>query len=231
MCYTLLAVVLLLAVLVGWWATKEVPEGYMFATLIPLIQGSLPQTVFGSLVPPLTPPVPDDMVPMPRPDNERFVTLPSTGDRMPAIGLGMCCRASAYDDESVRRSVLWFLLQGGRHIDTAHLYMNHKPIGVAIQQAIARGVPREEIFLVTKVFDRAYAQGREHVEGLLHRYAEELQVGDFVMRFGFSPHNMIQYATLTFVCRCASHDVLLLHIAFVFPFHVSACRLSTSTWF
>ena len=64
----------------------------------------------------LTPAVPADMKPHPRPTNERFVTLAGTGDQMPANGLGMCCRASAYDDESVRRSVLWYLLQGGRQI-------------------------------------------------------------------------------------------------------------------
>jgi diketogulonate reductase-like aldo/keto reductase len=175
-CYLLLLIVLLFASLIGWSATKEIPEGNMFATLIPLMQGSLPQTIFGSYVPPLTPPVPDDMMPLPRPTNEQFITLSGTGDQMPANGLGMCCRASAYDDESVRRSVLWYFLQGGRHIDTAHLYMNHKPIGVAIQQAIARGVPRSEMFIVTKIFDRAYSQGKEHIDQLLVQYAKDLQV-------------------------------------------------------
>ncbi len=48
-------------------------------------------------------------------------------------GLGMCCRGTAYDDESVRRSVLWYMLQGGRHIDTAALYLNHKAVGLGIK--------------------------------------------------------------------------------------------------
>ena len=95
---------------------------------------------------------------------------------MPANGLGMCCRASAYDDESVRRTVLWYLLQGGRHIDTAMLYLNHKPIGRAIEEAIARGVPRREIFVVTKLTDRAYAKGKATIDALLLEFARELRV-------------------------------------------------------
>ena len=88
----------------------------------------------------------------------------------------MCCRGSAYDDESVRRTVLWYLLQGGRHIDTAMLYLNHKPIGMAIEEAIARGVPRSEIFLVTKLTDRAYSKGKETIDGLLLEFARDLRV-------------------------------------------------------
>ena len=87
----------------------------------------------------------------------------------------MCCRASAYDDESVRRTVLWYFMQGGRHIDTAALYLNHKAIGVAIQQAIARGIPRSEMFIVTKLNDRRYAGGKAVIDPLLIEFAKELQ--------------------------------------------------------
>lgn len=148
----------------------------MFATVIPLFQGRLPQTLFGTMVKPSTPAVPADMEPLPRPAKEKFAVLPGTGDKMPLNGLGMCCRASAYDDESVRRTVLWYLLQGGRHIDTAMLYLNHKPIGMAIEEAIARGVPRSEIFLVTKLTDRAYSKGKETIDGLLLEFARDLRV-------------------------------------------------------
>jgi len=54
-------------------------------------------------------------------------------------------------------SVRWYLLKGGRHLDTAQLYLNHKAVGEGIAQAIARGVPRKEIFLVTKLTPRSYA--------------------------------------------------------------------------
>ena len=73
-------------------------------------------------------------------------------------GLGMCCRPSAYDDESVRRSVLWYLLQGGRLIDTADLYLNHKAVGLGIKDAIARGIPRSEIFVATKIWSSHYGE-------------------------------------------------------------------------
>jgi len=168
--------IVLLGALIAWCTTTPIPEGTFFATVIPLIQGSPPQTLFGSLVKPSTPPVPEEIKLLPRPRNERLIALAGTGDMMPANGLGMCCRASAYDDESVRRTVLWYLLQGGRHIDTAMLYLNHKPIGDAIEAAIARGVPRGEIFVVTKLSDRAYAAGKEAIDALLLEFTRDLKV-------------------------------------------------------
>ena len=104
MCYAVLALLALLGLLAAWSFTTPVPEGTFFATVFPLMKGIPPQTLFGSLVRPSTPPVPADMLPLPRPAKESFVTLAGTGDPMPANGLGMCCRASAYDDESVRRT-------------------------------------------------------------------------------------------------------------------------------
>jgi len=210
-CYGVLAIVVFLGALIGWCSTTPIPEGTFFATIIPIIQGSPPQLIFGSLVKPSTPPVPDDMKPLPRPAKEQFLTLAGTGDQMPANGLGMCCRASAYDEESVRRSVLWYLLQGGRHIDTAMLYLNHKPIGVAIEQAIARGVPRAEIFVVTKLTDRAYAKGKETIDALLLEFARELRVEylDLVLLHtpkGFVPigHSCTNWST----CRTTAWKAL-----------------------
>ena len=72
--------------------------------------------------------------------------------------------------------MLWYLLQGGRHIDTAMLYLNHAPIGAAIVEAIERGVPRREIFVVTKLTDRAYSKGAAEIDALLLRFTRELRV-------------------------------------------------------
>jgi len=102
-----------------------------------------------------------------------FLSLPDRG-RMPANGLGLCCRASAYDFETVRRSVLWYLLIGGRHLDTADLYLNHRAVGAGIAEAIARGVPRSEIFLTTKVVPSD--MNGKVVEEAVPRYLEELGV-------------------------------------------------------
>jgi diketogulonate reductase-like aldo/keto reductase len=171
-----LANVALLGALGAWCSTTPFPEGTFFATIFPLDGGFLPQTIVGDRVKPTTPPVPDEMKPLPRPVKELFLTLSGTGDKMPANGLGMCCRPNAYDDESVRRTVLWYLLQGGRHIDTAMLYLNHKPIGRAIEEAITRGVPRAEIFVVTKIYDRPYSKGKEVIDALLLEFARDLRV-------------------------------------------------------
>jgi len=63
----------------------------------------------------------------------------------------MCCRPLAYDTENVREAVLWYLLLGGRLIDTAEMYLNHKGVGLGIKEAISRGVPRSEIFVTSKI--------------------------------------------------------------------------------
>lgn len=95
--------------------------------------------------------VPANMKPLPAPENQIFFQLPS-GAKMPAVGLGMCCRPLAYDTENVRRTVLWYLLLGGRLIDTAELYLNHKGVSLAIKEAISRGIPRSEIFVTSKIW-------------------------------------------------------------------------------
>ena len=101
--------VVFLAMFIGWLSTKEIPEGTMFATVMPLMRKDICRTtIFGPYATPLTPGVPDDFEALPRPTNEMFLNLPG-GERMPAQGLGMCCRASAYDEETVRRTVLWYL--------------------------------------------------------------------------------------------------------------------------
>eukprot|EP00941_MAST-03F_sp_MAST-3F-sp1_P004272 g4272.t1 len=94
--------------------------------------------------------------PAPRPKNEIFFEL-KEGTKMPATGLGTCCRPTAYDPESIYNSVLHYLLMGGRLVDTAELYLNHKSVGRALTEAMRRGIPREEIFLETKLCTRFFA--------------------------------------------------------------------------
>jgi len=72
------------------------------------------------------------------------------GGRMPMVGLGLCCRPSANGD-AARQAVLDFLIMGGRLLDTAEFYRNHREVGEGIRQAVALGVPRGEIFVTTKV--------------------------------------------------------------------------------
>eukprot|EP00943_MAST-04B_sp_MAST-4B-sp1_P002705 g2705.t1 len=135
------------------------------------MKGIPPATIFGKYFTPLTAPVPAEMVPKPTPEGEIFLELPG-GFKMPANGLGMCCRPSAYDEETVYRTVLWYLLLGGRHIDTADLYLNHKGVGRGIAAAISRGVKRSDIFVTTKIPVRFY--GLENSQKNVARYLKEL---------------------------------------------------------
>jgi len=144
-------IITIVAVFIGWLSSHELPLGVFFATIIPIAKGFLPPTIVGHGKMSGTPEVPTDLLPQSRPETELFLELPG-GYQMPMNGLGMCCRPSAYDDVLVYRTILWYLLLGGRHIDGAHLYLNHKAIGRGIEEAIRRGVDRNEIFVTTKIF-------------------------------------------------------------------------------
>lgn len=173
------ALVLFVAIFLGWCNLDDrYPwEARLFIVIIPLVQGYLPPIWFGhgKLGAKMTPPVPADLTPQPRPENELFATLAGSGDSMPLAGIGMCCRPTAYDDVCVERTIEWFLLMGGRHIDGAHLYINHEPIGKGIQNAIKKGIPREEIFLTTKVypFHFGYQATRDLVELALEELGQD----------------------------------------------------------
>eukprot|EP00913_Durusdinium_trenchii_P028827 g27030.t2 len=99
------------------------------------------------------------------------------GGQMPMAGVGMCCRDSARGD-AARQGVLDFLLQGGRHVDTAQLYGNHREVGEGVRLAIEQGVPREEIFLTTKIwpdefgFEKAMAWAPQMLDELGLEYVD-----------------------------------------------------------
>ena len=167
-------IAVVVAVLIAFFSMHEIPEGRMFATMIPLAGGYFPATIVGEAWWEAHTPVPavaSDLKPAARPASELMLPLIGGGE-MPALGLGLCCRATAYDATSVSRSVLWFLLKGGRHIDTAFLYLNHAAVGKGIAQAIARGIPRKEIFVTTKIPTRFYSG--DAIETLVPRFLEEL---------------------------------------------------------
>ncbi|CAE7477052.1 PKHD1L1 [Symbiodinium sp. CCMP2456] len=93
------------------------------------------------------------------------------GGRMPMSGVGMCCRSSARGD-AARQGVLDFLLQGGRHLDTAQIYGNHKEVGAGVRQAVELGVPRDQIFLTTKIWPDDF--GWERTTAWVPRMLDEL---------------------------------------------------------
>ncbi|KAJ3033677.1 hypothetical protein HDV00_005896 [Rhizophlyctis rosea] len=80
------------------------------------------------------------------------IQLPS-GAQIPAIGLGVW-QASPKD---TIRAVGLALQAGYRHIDTAALYRNEQQVGEAIR---ASGIPRNEIFVTTKVWNSDHGYER-----------------------------------------------------------------------
>jgi diketogulonate reductase-like aldo/keto reductase len=170
-CRLLPLLFLLLAVSIGWLLQQEVPEGALFAAIIPLSQGYKPPVIFGHGHMTGTPEILAGAVPLPPSKNATSLPLQGSSHSIPQIGIGMCCRPSAYDDVLVERTVLHFLLLGGRHIDTAHLYLNHRAVGRGIRKAIERGIPRSEIFVTTKIWGQEFGSAAKQA---VRSFLEEL---------------------------------------------------------
>ena len=66
---------------------------------------------------------------------------------IPILGLGTY--KIGRTEEDVYRAVRNGIEIGYRHIDTATLYLNEKPVGKAIRES---GIAREEIFVTTKLW-------------------------------------------------------------------------------
>ncbi len=92
---------------------------------------------------------------------DEYYTL-NNGNTIPSLGFGTweSKGESGYD------AVLFALEAGYRHIDTAWIYQNEIQVGRAIKDS---GVPREEIFLTTKLWnsERGYEKTRAAFENSL----------------------------------------------------------------
>lgn len=82
--------------------------------------------------------------------------------RMPAMGIGTCCRPSAHGDPLVE-SLGFFLAAGGRLIDTAQSYQNHRDVGRAIKIFVAGGGRRDTLWITTKIDTKRDEGGRDGV--------------------------------------------------------------------
>ena len=74
-----------------------------------------------------------------------LITL-SDGNRIPQLGLGVY----KVEDATAARIVEGAIDAGYRHVDTAKLYFNEAGVGAGVR---ASGIPREEIFVTTKVWN------------------------------------------------------------------------------
>jgi diketogulonate reductase-like aldo/keto reductase len=81
-------------------------------------------------------------------------TLLNNGLEMPWLGFGTW---QINDGQEVEDSVRSALEIGYRSIDTAAVYGNERGVGKAIRES---GIPREDIFLTTKVWNDAQREKR-----------------------------------------------------------------------
>ncbi len=103
-----------------------------------------------------------------------YITL-NNGVKMPQIGYGVY----QVTPEECERCVLDAISVGYRLIDTAQAYHNEEGVGEAIQKC---GVPREELFIVTKIWisnageEMAYASVLESLKKLKSDYIDLLLI-------------------------------------------------------
>ena len=93
---------------------------------------------------------------------ETRTVMLNSGHEMPIYGLG----TYSLHDDVCRNSVTAALNRGVRLIDTAHAYGNEKEIGEAIRNS---GVPREEIFVITKLYPNQFSNPEAAIEEALQK--------------------------------------------------------------
>ena len=89
---------------------------------------------------------------------------------IPQIGVGTWTLRG----ETARQNVRLALEAGFRHIDTAQGYENEAEVGQGIAES---GVPREEIFVTTKVATNIMREGRQAVSDSIDESVEKLKTG------------------------------------------------------
>ncbi len=86
----------------------------------------------------------------------------NTGHTMPIVGFGTWDLRGA----QCQSAVLHALQCGYRLIDTAQMYENEREVGLAIAQS---GVPRQQLFVTTKLMRASYAQTRQLIDLSIER--------------------------------------------------------------
>ncbi len=101
---------------------------------------------------------------------ETKTVLLNSGYEMPILGLG----TYSLDRETCVNSVMTLLKNGGRLIDTAFMYGNEEAVGEGVRRAMAEyGIPRGEIFVITKIYPSQYGNPEEAIDMAL----EKLDIG------------------------------------------------------
>lgn len=104
-------------------------------------------------------------------NNNKESVILNNGVEMPILGFGVY----QIPAEETKQAVLAALKAGYRHIDTAQAYFNEAEVGEAIAES---GIPREEIFLTTKIwidhygYEKAKASIAESLKKLKTDYVD-----------------------------------------------------------
>ncbi|KAK6252605.1 hypothetical protein QUC31_014325 [Theobroma cacao] len=79
--------------------------------------------------------------------------LPSSGKRMPLLGLGTAA-SPPVGSEATKMAILQAIKLGYRHFDTAAKYGSEEPLGAGIAEALSLGLiqSRDELFITTKLW-------------------------------------------------------------------------------
>ena len=115
-------------------------------------------------------------------DMEEKKVLLNSGYEMPILGLG----TYALDHDTCVNSVMTLLENGGRLIDTAYMYGNEEAVGEGVRKAMETyDIPREEIFVITKICPSQFGNAEEAIEMAL----EKLDIGYIDMMLLHHPGN------------------------------------------
>ncbi len=96
-----------------------------------------------------------------------------TGARLPAVGLGTF-GSDRFTADQIAEAVLGAAAIGYRHFDCAAVYGNEKEIGVSFQTIVSSGIPREELWITSKLWNNKHAE--EDVIPACRQTLEDLQL-------------------------------------------------------
>lgn len=92
--------------------------------------------------------------------------LLNSGYEMPIMGLG----TYSLDHDTCVSSIKALLKNGGRLIDTAYMYGNEDAVGEGVRQAMEEyGIPREDIFVITKIYPSQFDNPRAAIDMALEK--------------------------------------------------------------
>lgn len=99
-------------------------------------------------------------------DFEKKRVILNNGYEMPLNGIG----TYSLTGETCYNAILAALESGVRLIDTAYMYSNEEEIGKAIKDS---GIPREEIFVTTKIYPNQFSNPEEAIDMALEKLDTE----------------------------------------------------------